>query len=134
VLLSAEDGMPEAWHPVWMTPQQGAVVILLDTTAAWSAWVVAVQHRADGRVSAQASLHVSTAEAVVCGCPVMVVCGDCADAEPGKCRCLVVRHALTASDVERVTALRDSAASEDLAVFYGQRLESCPTAVLAVAA
>jgi hypothetical protein len=134
VLLAADDSMPEAWHPVWMTPRQASVVILLDTTAAWSAWVVAVQRRADGRVSAQASLHVSTAEAVVCGCPVMVVCGDCTDAESGACRCLVVRHAITASEVERVRELRDSAASKDLAEFYGQRLESCPTASMVVAA
>ena len=60
-----------------MYAHDGTVVVLLDSVRIWSAWVVALQDRHEGPVSAQAGIHVMTAEGCVCGCPVMLVTGDC---------------------------------------------------------
>lgn len=75
-LFATDDAMPESEHSIAVYTHLGVAVVLLDTVAAWAAWVVALQARHEGPVSAQAGLHVTTAEGCVCGCPVMLVTGD----------------------------------------------------------
>lgn len=75
-LFAADDGMPESCHAVALFDRPNIVVVLLDSAEAWAAWVVAVQELTGDHVCAQAGIHVATAEAVVCGCPVMVLRGE----------------------------------------------------------
>lgn len=75
-LFETDDAMPEADRSVDVYVRDGVAVVLLDTVAAWAAWVLALKARREGPVSAQASLHVTTAEGRVCGCPVILVTGD----------------------------------------------------------
>ena len=75
-LFDTEDAMPAARQPVAMFLREGTLVVLLGSTEAWAAWVIALQERHEGPVPAQAGIHVATAEGCVCGCPVMLVSGD----------------------------------------------------------
>jgi hypothetical protein len=108
----------------------GTVVVMLGSRHAWAAWFVEVRRIADS-VHAQASLHVATAEAVVCGCPVMLVCGDCPPDVP-PCTCVPGRHAVAAADRARVEA-QQALASPVLEAYYGAVLAPCPTSIAASA-
>ena len=138
-MFEADDQMPEALHAASAFPYHGTVVVLLDGPASWPAWIVAVQERAEEhQIAAQVGLHVSTAEATVCGCPVIVVCGDCAEALEASvppCTCLGgVQHAVTAAD-KRITGDRLmwslEHSSADLAEYYGARLAECESSARA---
>ncbi len=130
-LFAADDSMSDDEHADTVRSSDGTLVVLLGSRHAWAAWLLELKHLAVD-VHAQASLHVATAEAVVCGCPVMLVCGDCPPDVP-PCTCEgPVRHAVTKADKERVEGLRD-AANDTLAAYYSQVLARCETSLRASA-
>lgn len=130
-LFAADDAMPEGEHADTVRSSDGTLVVLLGSRHAWAAWLLELKHIAVD-VHAQASLHVATAEAVVCGCRVMLVCGDCPPDVP-PCTCEgPVRHAVTDEDKRRVEGLQ-AAAGVTLAAYYSQVLARCETSVRASA-
>lgn len=136
ILLAAEDSMSPADHADVLYTRRGGVVVILGSREAWVAWLIEVRRRGED-VRAQASEHLATAEALVCGCPVMLVCGDCPEDVP-PCTCAgALRHAVTKADKARVEGLR-KAAGRELAEYYGEVLAECRTSkaasALAVAA
>ena len=131
ILFSTDDHMPDDEHADTVRSSDGTLVVLLGSRHAWAAWLLELKHLA-ADVHAQASLHVATAEAVVCGCQVMLVCGDCAPDVP-PCTCEgVMRHAVTDADKIRV-AKQMASAGPALAQYYSQVLAECPTSVAASA-